>query len=154
LNATVAAPELEEVLGSGLIADLQRLGILWRPAPQSGWQSTVQLAPVDLQKPFARVSMFFFVDWDELRPWHQVMTVTIDSYALLRAQALLPLQAAPKRVLDLCAGSGVQGLYAAKRFAAAATLVDLNPRAVRFAKANVLLNQVSKVTLHHGNLFE
>ncbi|CAE6917873.1 prmB [Symbiodinium sp. CCMP2592] len=153
LNATVAAPKLEEVLGSVLISDLQKLGVLWRPSPESGWQSTVQLAPVDVRKPFA-ASMFFFVDWDELRPWHQVMTVTIDSYALLRAQALLPLQAAPKRVLDLCAGSGVQGLYAAKRFAAAATLVDLNPRAVRFAKANVLLNQVSKVTLHHGNLFE
>ena len=44
------------------------------------------------------------------------------------------------RVLDLCAGCGVQGLTAMQRGAERATLVEVNPRAARFARFNAVLN--------------
>lgn len=45
-------------------------------------------------------------------------------------------------ILDLCCGSGVQGIAAAalRRGKARVTCVDINPRAVRFARFNALLN--------------
>ena len=48
-----------------------------------------------------------------------------------------------KRVLDLCSGGGVQGLTAAALGAVRVRLVEMNPRAARFARANVALNGLS-----------
>ncbi|CBN75497.1 conserved unknown protein [Ectocarpus siliculosus] len=49
---------------------------------------------------------------------------------------------APEEILDLCSGSGVQGIAAAvlRRGEASVTCVDINPRAVRFSRFNALLN--------------
>lgn len=44
-----------------------------------------------------------------------------------------------EHVLDLCCGSGVQGLVAL-RYAQQATLVDVNPRALALARLNAALN--------------
>ncbi|CAE8679389.1 unnamed protein product [Polarella glacialis] len=147
-----------DVVGGALVQELVELNMLWRPAGADGpWLSAVQLAPVAIHTAKGPGALFLAVDWDELRPWHQVMTSTIDSYALLRIQRLAPLGWSPRRVLDLCAGSGVQGLHAAAVFASSApsvALVDLNPRALRFAKVNVLLNVLPRVTLYHGSLYE
>eukprot|EP00434_Breviolum_minutum_P008961 symbB.v1.2.007895.t1/scaffold489.1/size197246/13 len=82
------------------------------------------------------------------------MTTTIDTYALLQVQRSLPRKR-HLHVLDLCAGSGVQGLHAASLMSAASlSLVDLNPRALRFAKANILLNNVRRVHTYHGHLYK
>ena len=45
-------------------------------------------------------------------------------------------------ILDLCCGSGIQGIASAvlRRGAASVTCVDINPRAVRFSRFNALLN--------------
>ena len=43
-------------------------------------------------------------------------------------------------MLDVCAGGGVQGLSAARRYAARVTFVDASARAVRFARFNLALN--------------
>lgn len=45
-------------------------------------------------------------------------------------------------ILDLCCGSGIQGIAAAvlREGKASVTCVDINPRAVRFARFNALLN--------------
>ncbi|CAM9209814.1 unnamed protein product [Scytosiphon promiscuus] len=47
-----------------------------------------------------------------------------------------------EEILDLCCGSGVQGIAAAvlRRGEASVTCVDISPRAVRFARFNALLN--------------
>jgi len=176
LNASVPNSVLEAALSHGrsasagrdgrwLAVELEEMGILWR-TPGTGhdatrWRSAVQIAPVDAGSghPSSSLPMLFLVDWDELRPWHQVMTATIDSYALLQVQKLAHSANAPRRILDLCSGSGIQGLHAfalaaSKAVHASATLVDLNPRALRFAKANVLLNGLRRITLQSGSLYE
>lgn len=64
------------------------------------------------------------------------------------------LTAAPaSTALDLGTGSGVQAIFAATRgFTVTAT--DINPHAVRCARANVLLNRMEdKVTVLEGDLF-
>lgn len=56
--------------------------------------------------------------------------------------------------LDLCTGSGVQGLLCAQR-AERVDAVDRNPEALRIARWNVALNAMqSRVSLHHGDLWE
>ena len=55
--------------------------------------------------------------------------------------------------LDLCTGSGVQALVAA-RYANRVVGVDLNPRALRFARFNAALNGINNVTFHHGDLYQ
>eukprot|EP00439_Symbiodinium_sp_Y106_P059383 s2085_g8.t1 len=59
-------------------------------------------------------------------------------------------------VLDLCTGSGVQGLVALQNYAKTATFVDLNPRALDFVRFNVALNGLSqKVSgIYEGNLYQ
>lgn len=65
----------------------------------------------------------------------------------------LPTLNLPSRgsVLDLCCGSGVAGIVAAAT-ASRVVAVDLNPVAVRCAKANAVLNDV-EIDVRHGDLF-
>jgi methylase of polypeptide subunit release factors len=57
-----------------------------------------------------------------------------------------------ERVLDLCTGSGVQGLIAAPN-AAEVVGVDISRRAAALASINARLNQVANFTARHGDLF-
>ncbi len=58
------------------------------------------------------------------------------------------------RVLDLCAGSGIQGLILADR-AEKVTSVELNPKAIDTIKVNAILNGFAeKVDVRSGNLYE
>lgn len=61
----------------------------------------------------------------------------------------------PRRVLDLCAGSGCLGILAARRFSRArADLADLSPAALAVARRNIALHRVSRrVRTVHGDLF-
>lgn len=165
LNVSVPEEALEAALGGPrLLGELADLGLLWRPLEAAGipagatgrrWRAAVQIVPMSTGG--HNGALLAAVDWDEMRPWHQVMTATIDTYALLRAQRLTRPGWAPRRVLDLCSGSGAQGLHAAALFSqfrrTSVHLVDLNPRAMRFAKANVLLNGLPRVALHLGSLY-
>ena len=56
------------------------------------------------------------------------------------------------RVLDLCTGSGVQALVAARCYAEAAVATDVNPRALRFVNFNAALNGLAaRVTTRQGD---
>ncbi len=58
------------------------------------------------------------------------------------------------RVLDLCTGSGILALFAAKN-ASKVIGVDISSRAIAFSKINVELNnQSNKIELRQGDLFE
>ena len=60
-----------------------------------------------------------------------------------------------KTVLDLCCGGGIQGLTAAALGATFVRLVEMNPRAARFARANAALNgQGSSVEVVEGDATE
>ena len=54
--------------------------------------------------------------------------------------------------LDLCAGSGIHGLLAA-RHSHRVTCVDNNPRAIAFSKFNRALNDIPNVEIIEGDLF-
>jgi methylase of polypeptide subunit release factors len=55
--------------------------------------------------------------------------------------------------LDLCAGSGVQALLAAKH-CERVVATDLNPRALRLARLSAALNEIDNVEWREGDLFE
>jgi carbamoyltransferase len=77
-----------------------------------------------------------------------VMYIGLDSRGLVHSAP----RVACRRVLDLCTGSGVQALIAS-RYASEAVGVDLNPRAVRFARFNAQLNGIENVRFHLGDLY-
>ncbi|HVM94756.1 MAG TPA: methyltransferase [Candidatus Acidoferrales bacterium] len=56
-------------------------------------------------------------------------------------------------VLDLCCGSGVQGLALAQR-ASRVVAVDLNPRAAAVTRLNAQLNGIDQIEVHVGDLFK
>ena len=78
-----------------------------------------------------------------------VMYIGMDSHGLV--------QTAPRQVaeslLDLCCGSGVQGLVAS-RYSIRVVAVDLNPRAVRFARFNAQLNGIQNYEVRLGSVYE
>jgi SAM-dependent methyltransferase len=82
-------------------------------------------------------------------PHDQVMYVGADSRWLARATVRRPVS----YVLDLCTGSGVQALRAA-RHAQRVVAVDLNPRAVRCTRFNARALGLSNVEVALGDLFD
>jgi carbamoyltransferase len=54
--------------------------------------------------------------------------------------------------LDLCCGSGVQALFAAS-YSDEVVGVDINPRALRFARFNAALNRVDRATFVEGDTY-
>lgn len=56
--------------------------------------------------------------------------------------------------LDLCSGTGIAALIAARDFAATAYAVDIAERSVHFAEFNSMLNALSNVINLAGNLYE
>lgn len=80
----------------------------------------------------------------------QVFSLMFEQVYLLRNTALRP----GDDVLELCAGSGVNSIFAAE-VAASVTAVEINPRALAFAAFNRELNQPkAPVELLRGSLFE
>ncbi|MFF0291058.1 methyltransferase [Streptomyces sp. NPDC005262] len=57
------------------------------------------------------------------------------------------------RTLDLCSGSGIQSLVAS-RYSDEVVGVDINPRAIRFARFNAALNGIENATFVLGDLLE
>ncbi|MCH2201260.1 MAG: methyltransferase [Fuerstiella sp.] len=78
-----------------------------------------------------------------------VMYIGMDSHGLV--------QTAPRQIcnalLDLCCGSGIQGLVAS-RYARKVIAVDVNPRAIRFSRFNAQLNGVRNYEARQGDLYD
>jgi 16S rRNA G966 N2-methylase RsmD len=73
---------------------------------------------------------------------HAVMYLGIDSHALVDTIAAESESCTITSLMDLCTGTGVQGISRARSCNALEDmiLVDANPRAVRFARFNLILN--------------
>ncbi|MEW6381604.1 MAG: carbamoyltransferase C-terminal domain-containing protein [bacterium] len=78
-----------------------------------------------------------------------VMYLGLDSMGLVYTAP----QCDADQLLDLCCGSGVQGLVAS-RYARQVTCVDINPRSIRFSRFNAQLNGIRNVRFCKGNLYE
>ena len=77
-----------------------------------------------------------FGDTQHSSHFEPVMYLSLDSYALVAAAPREPAQ----RVLDICCGSGVQGIVALRTYAQQATFLDINPRCLTFTRFNTALN--------------
>ena len=64
------------------------------------------------------------------------MYLSQDSLALRSTSPRCPI----RRVLDLCCGCGIQGLWALNNYAETAVFVDVNPRCLSFTAFNLCLN--------------
>jgi len=67
--------------------------------------------------------------------------------------AALTVHRKGEHMLDLCAGSGIQSLLAAKH-CTDVIATDINRRALNFAELNTRLNGIRNITVRHGNLYE
>ena len=77
-----------------------------------------------------------FGDTQHSADFEPVMYLSLDSYALVAAAPREPAQ----RALDICCGSGVQGIVALRTYAEQATFLDVNPRCLAFTRFNTALN--------------
>lgn len=138
LNEPVFARRLDEALGEDWRALLD-LGIA---AILPG--DVVRIQALSL---FCFNGVFVFVDSPNQDP---NIYFGDDSIGLFTRITALP----GERVLDLCSGSGIQALNAA-RSAAAVDAVEVNPVARRVLEVNVLLNgRAGKVRAYGGSLFD
>lgn len=137
-------------LNASVVDELLTVGVL-RQASTGAVAANVSVYPC---------SGFYFITDHRFRPqWptnytapaQPVMQLGEDSYALAY---LTPKPRKGSHVLDLCTGSGIQAILAA-RGAEHVVGVDINSRAVNFARFNAALNGVAaKVDFQCGNLYE
>lgn len=143
----VALPEarLQEIFGADLFACLHQLGMLIRR--NELWASRVDLFDV-AGLYIATDHRYMMLSEDQINE-DPVMYIGIDSLGLVYTAP----QLTATRVLDLCCGSGVQGLVAS-RYAREVVSVDINPRAIRFSRFNAQLNGIRNIQFRLGNLYE
>lgn len=145
LRVALSEARLREMFTDDLFSALCGLGLLIRRG--DAWASRVDL--------FDAVGLYIATDhryllleedqFDE----EPVMYLGMDSMGLVHTAPQTPVS----RVLDVCCGSGIQGLVAS-RYAREVVGVDINPRAIRFARFNAQLNGIRNIQFHLGNLFE
>jgi len=133
------------LFGSECFGLVQDLGLIRTREGSSS--STVDLYPVgDLL--IATDHRYHVRSEDELDE-EPVMYLGRDSIGLAMVAPRLP----SGNHLDLCTGSGVQALVAAT-YASAVVGVDVNPRAIRFARFNASLNGIDNARFVLGDLYE
>ena len=124
---------------------VKSLGILERHA-EGTISSRVQVTPM-------LSDLHIFTDWQQTEASttvEPVMYLTRCSQGLAWVQPRKPAQ----HVLDLCSGSGVHGIVAARYYAEHVTFIDFNPRAVRFSRLNLVFNSLErKGTVLLGDLY-
>ncbi|GIW71572.1 MAG: hypothetical protein KatS3mg102_1114 [Planctomycetota bacterium] len=131
LGDTLPPAQLGRALDSELVAALERARLVRNGA--AGVYSPFALYPCR--------GTFIATD-RRFRPLARqpVMYLGGDSYAL----AYLCPERCQGRALDLCTGSGVQAIVAARAGAERVLGVDTSARALRFARFNAALNEVAK----------
>ena len=150
LQGEVRREAADDALGADVVEELLRCGLLTRAGDG-------EVAAAFSIYPCSR--SYFITDhhfWPATRgdlaaPDQPVMHFGQDSYALAYLAAQPPKGA---RVLDMCTGSGVHAILAARR-ADSAVGVDINPRAVELARFNAALNGVAaRCDFSRGHLYD
>jgi len=143
LTLHVHKPEAVEIMGRGMVTELIQRGYLVE-TPGERLKAGVDLYPC------LGVSVFTDpVFAPEFRADH-VYQLGTDSYVLARVTPRKP----SRRALDLCTGSGVQALLSAGHHQEVVG-VDLNPRALEFARYNSFLNRLDdRCSFVRGDLYE
>jgi carbamoyltransferase len=144
----VALPErrLHEILGAELFMALRNLGVLM--LRRENWASRIDIFDV-AGLYIATDHRYMVMTEDRQVDESPVMYIGMDSMGLVHTAPPYPVD----RVLDLCSGSGIQGLIAS-RYAQQVVSVDINPRAIRFSRFNAQLNGINNIEFRSGNLYE
>jgi SAM-dependent methyltransferase len=135
-----------ELFGWDELAALLDVGLLMKVAP------TQVASPVSL---YPIADLYVATDWrwdeDASTRWAsmRVMPLGRDSYGLARLAA----SSAGGQAVDLCSGSGVVALVVARNVDHVIG-VDINPRAVNFARFNALFNSIGNCTFRQGDLYD
>ncbi|MEL6940559.1 MAG: carbamoyltransferase C-terminal domain-containing protein, partial [Cyanobacteria bacterium J06598_1] len=171
LRVALDESRLRELLTPTLFNQLIEIGLLIpRPqkddssAPlssQSDSQSESQSDPKLASQWASRVDLFcvegLYIATDHRYMFFEEDKITEDPVMYLGADSMGLVYTAPQylsdQVLDLCCGSGVQGLVAS-RYAEHVTSVDINPRAIRFSRFNAQLNGILNINIQLGSLYE
>lgn len=145
LRSSLPKRRLQEIFSDKLFITLSSLGVL---IPRGeNWASRIDLFNVaDLY--LATDHRFMFLEEDQINE-DPVMYIGMDSIGLANSAP----QFMANQVLDLCCGSGIQGLIAS-RYSKNVSAVDLNPRCIRFCRFNAQLNGIRNIHFYLGNLYE
>ncbi len=140
LHQPVRRQALEEYLGEEETEALESAGVVTT-------EDGVASATVDLYPVFGR---FVFTDsvLAQVQPPGHVYELGADSYAITR---VTPRKKCLK-TLDLCTGSGIHAILSGAH-CDDVVAVDINPRAVAYARLNAHMNGV-KMQVFEGDLFE
>ncbi|HEY4346855.1 MAG TPA: methyltransferase [Gaiellaceae bacterium] len=141
LDLEVPAPDAAAALAPLPLSRLEAMGVL----SVSGDTATARIELVPTDDLMIACDAF---QKELTRPDH-VLGVSPPA----RVLAWLTVRDEVDHVLDLGTGNGHQALLAA-RHAKRVTAVDINPRALRFAAFNAVLNGVDNIEFREGNLFE
>ncbi len=144
----VALPEehIKQLFGINEYHALVQLGLLI-PRGKQQWASRIDLYCVD-NLYISTDHRYLLLPEDNLEE-EPVMYIGLDSHGLVNTAPRHPVDT----LLDLCTGSGVQALVAS-RYVGQVTGIDINPRALRFARFNAQLNNISNATFIQGNLYQ
>jgi len=147
LEEAEPAARLAKCFSRRALADLVAIGVLRRR--DALLQARVRIDPVGNHY-YVSDRRFCAVDRAALRlPQGDAVYPPSSDSLLLRDVVVAP---APRRVLDLCTGSGVQALQVADN-AERVVAVDINRRAVAVAAFNAALNGAQNVEVRCGDLY-
>jgi SAM-dependent methyltransferase len=145
---SVRRAEIVRAIPQPVLQAMQSLGILC-PDPE---RARHMISPVVL---YPRRGLYFAsdrwntIDGTSMARDHVFSAINPHTHEFLN---LLPDDPCDK-FLDLCCGTGVAGLLAAKGYARSAWAVDITPRAVRFGEFNRRLNAIENLKVMQGNLY-
>jgi carbamoyltransferase len=145
VRGNVSSQDANSLFGNKLFKTLLSIGILRES--EDTIHSNVSIYCVD-NFFLATDHRFLFMEEDKLNE-DPVMYIGSDSLGLVQTAPRYSSQ----KTLDLCTGSGVQAIVAS-RYSEKVLAVDINPRAVRFARFNTQLNGVTNVQVILNNLFQ
>lgn len=145
LRGAISEARSRQIFGDALFDTLTQLGML---IPRDrNWASRVDIFDVEGLY-LATDHRYMMLPEDQLNE-DPVMYIGSDSLGLVCTTP----QYTANRVLDLCCGSGIQGLVAS-RYANEVIGVDVNPRAIRFSRFNAQLNGVRNIQFRLGDLYQ
>lgn len=146
LEDELEAKAIEQVFTPPEVEILQKIKLLQTDATTQRVKSQVKIYPY--QEYYFASDVQFFPE-EKVKDAELVYYIGSDSIDL--ASSTVRREVAS--TLDLCTGTGIQAILAAKH-SQKVTGVDINPRAVNFARFNALLNQVDNVSFVEGYLYE
>lgn len=144
LRVKLPESRIRDIFEDACFSNLVQLGILIHHRGQ--WASRVQIfCTNDLY--IATDHRYMIYSGDTLQE-DPVMYIGLDSTGLIHIAPRSPCD----KLLDLCTGSGVQALTGS-RYAHQVVGIDINPRAIRFARFNAQLNGIRNAYFLQGDLY-